>query len=212
MPWFVPFFQCLSFPLASSKELFLLGVCCNDVFNKMNAAFRRVRRRTIFQLNLKSATLLQIEFRNFWSNQEYRTYGKLNALAVHEKRNFNPDGCGQLDNGRARFGAKRCANQIGTYWLLDESSPRYLIQDNGLMRMCPTVGPNRAMTTNRWDVRNGMFYQDGEPYKIVKLSKSEFDYEAVRGSGVEVDGKFILTCPIGTVFPLYRTTRSRAEE
>jgi hypothetical protein len=96
------------------------------------------------------------------------------------------------------------------YWM----SPRhgYLIEANGLMRMCPTVGPNRAMTTNRWDVRNGMFYQDGEPYKIVKLTKSEFDYEAVRGSGVEVDGKFILTCPVGTVFPLYRTTRSRAEE
>jgi hypothetical protein len=96
------------------------------------------------------------------------------------------------------------------YWM----SPRhgYLIQDNGLMRMCPTVGPNHSTTTNRWDVRNGMFYQDGEPYKIVKLTKSEFDYEAVRESGVDVNGKFILTCPVGTVFPLYRTTRSRAEE
>ena len=96
------------------------------------------------------------------------------------------------------------------YWM----SPRhgYLIQDNGLMRMCPTVGPNRAMATNRWDVRNGMFYQDGEPYKIVKLTKSEFDYEAVRESGVQVNGKFVVTCPVGTVFPLYRTTRSRAEE
>ena len=48
--------------------------------------------------------------------------------------------------------------------------------------------------------------------KIVKLTKSEFDYEAVRGSGVEVEGKFILTCPVGTVFPLYRTTRSKAED
>jgi hypothetical protein len=46
-----------------------------------------------------------------------------------------------------------------------------------------------------------MFYQDGEPYKIVKLTQSEFDYEAVRQSGVQVDGKFIVTCPVGTVFP-----------
>ena len=96
------------------------------------------------------------------------------------------------------------------YWM----SPRhgYLIQANGLMRMRPTVGPNHSTTTNRWDVRNGMFYQDGEPYKIVKLTQSEFDYEAVRESGVRVDGKFVLTCPVGTVFPLYRTTRAMAEQ
>jgi hypothetical protein len=81
-----------------------------------------------------------------------------------------------------------------------------------LMRMCPTVGPNHATTTNRWHVRNGMFYQDGEPYKIVKLAQSEFDYEAVKESGVQVDGKFIVTCPVGSFSPLYRTTRAKAEQ
>jgi hypothetical protein len=96
------------------------------------------------------------------------------------------------------------------YWM----SPRhgYLIQANGLMRMRPTVGPNHATMTNRWDVRNGMFYQDGEPYKIVKFTQSEFDYEAVRESGVQVHGKFVVTCPVGTVFPLYRATRAMAEQ
>ena len=46
-----------------------------------------------------------------------------------------------------------------------------------------------------------MFYEDGEPYKIVKLSQSEFDYEALRESGVQVDEKFVVTCPVGALFP-----------
>jgi len=95
------------------------------------------------------------------------------------------------------------------YWM----SPRhgYLIQANGLMRMCPTVGPTTQLR-QIIGMYNGMYYQDGEPYKIVKLTQSEFDYEAVRESGVQVNGKFVVTCPIGTVFPLYRTSRSRVEE
>lgn len=101
-------------------------------------------------------------------------------------------------------------SQLLGYWM----SPRhgYLIQANGLMRMCPTTGPNHATTVNRWDVRSGIFYQDDEPYKIVKLTKSEFDYEAMKDSGVQVNGKFVLTAPAGTVFPLYRTTRAVAEQ
>jgi hypothetical protein len=47
-----------------------------------------------------------IEFRSFWSKREFRTYSKLNALAAHEKRNFNPYGCDQPDNGHEGFGAR----------------------------------------------------------------------------------------------------------
>jgi hypothetical protein len=41
------------------------------------------------------------------------------------------------------------------YWM----SPRhgYLIQENGLMRMCPTVGPNHPTTTNRWEHAGSIF-------------------------------------------------------
>jgi len=79
------------------------------------------------------------------------------------------------------------------------------------MRMCPTTGPNHATTVNRWEVRNGLFYQDGEPYRIVKLTKAEFDYAATKDIGVQLNGKFIVTAPAGTLFPLYRTTRAVAE-
>jgi len=96
------------------------------------------------------------------------------------------------------------------YWL----SPRhaYLIQANGLMRMCPTTGPNPATTANRWDVRNGMFYQDDDAYRIVKLTKTEFDYASTKDIGVWANGKYIVTAPAGTVFRLSRTTRAIAEE
>jgi hypothetical protein len=110
-----------------------------------------------------------------------------------------------LAEGDAQIKAK-----LVGYWM----SPRhaYLIQANGLMRMCPTTGPNPATTVNRWDVRNGLFYQDDEPYRIVKLTKAEFDYAATKDIGVQVNGKFIVTAPAGTVFPLHRTTRAIAEQ
>jgi hypothetical protein len=123
------------------------------------------------------------------------------ARAHHAKDNSRSGGRDRSDSGLDVQRAERCANEIEAGWLLDDPRHGYLIQANGLMRMCPTVGPNHATTTNRWDVRNGMFYQDGEPYKIVKLTQSEFDYETVRESGVRVDGKFVVTCPVGTVFP-----------
>jgi hypothetical protein len=94
------------------------------------------------------------------------------------------------------------------YWL----SPRhaYLIQANGLMRMCPTRGPSPSTTVNRWDVRNGMFYQDDDPFRIVKLTQTEFDYASTKDIGVWADGKYIVTAPAGTVFRLSRTTRAIA--
>lgn len=73
------------------------------------------------------------------------------------------------------------------YWL----SPRhaYLIQSDGLKRMCPTTGPYRATTVNRWDVRNGVYFEDGESYRIVKLTKTEFDYACTKDIGVWANGK-----------------------
>lgn len=109
----------------------------------------------------------------------------------------------------AESDAQTKAKLLG-YWL----SPRhaYLIQANGLMRMCPTIGPNPATTVNRWDIRNGMFYQDNEAYRIVKLTKTEFDYASTKDIGIRANGKYIVTAPAGTVFRLSRTTRARAEK
>lgn len=96
------------------------------------------------------------------------------------------------------------------YWM----SPRhaYLIQADGLMRMCPTTGPNPATTVNHWDIRNGMFYQDANAYKIVKFTKTEFDYASTKDLGIRANGKYTVTAPAGTVFRLSRTTRAIAEK
>ena len=59
-----------------------------------------------------------------------------------------------------------------------------------------------ATTVNRWDIRDGMFYQDDDAFKIVKLTKREFDYASTKNIGVWANGKFILTAPAGTVFRL----------
>jgi hypothetical protein len=80
-----------------------------------------------------------------------------------------------------------------------------------LLRGGPNVNPNTLSRFYDFHI-GGIFYQDDEPYKIVKLTKAEFDYEAMKDSGVRVNGKFILTAPAGTVFPLYRTTRAVAEQ
>jgi hypothetical protein len=57
------------------------------------------------------------------------------------------------------------------YW----KSPRhgYLIKSDGIMYMLPRKD---ATTTNRWDVRNGKFYQDGGPYEILSLTDKKFVY------------------------------------
>ena len=71
-------------------------------------------------------------------------------------------------------------------------SPRHLyeIQCNGTMtRMCPSY-PVR--TTYMWAVRNGIFYQDGHPYKILAVDDRQFAYQ-------EMSGPYA-----GTVFILYR--------
>src|SRR5271165_3994324 len=92
--------------------------------------------------------------------------------------------------------------QLLGYW----KSPRhpYLIQADGLMRMCPTTGPYAATVVNRWDVRNGVFYMNipnagMKTYKIVTLNKRQFVIQGISGSET------------GDVFNFYRTTRADAE-
>jgi hypothetical protein len=75
------------------------------------------------------------------------------------------------------------------YW----QSPRhgYHIAADGIMYMCPRA---YCTTTNRWDVRGGMFYQDGDAFRIVALTDSKFVYSnrlgtftLLRGSKDDVD-------------------------
>jgi len=65
------------------------------------------------------------------------------------------------------------------YW----KSPRhgYLIKSDAIMYRPPR---KYATTTNRWDVKNGMFYQDGSPCQIVSLTNEKFVYRDSRGTYV----------------------------
>ena len=60
-------------------------------------------------------------------------------------------------------------------------SPRHLykIQYNGTMtRRCPSYP---VTTTYSWAVRNGIFYQDGHPYKILAIDDRQFAYQEISG-------------------------------
>ena len=76
------------------------------------------------------------------------------------------------------------------YW----RSPRhgYLIKSDGVMYMCPR---DICTTTNKWDVKNGKFYQDSEPYDIVMLTDKKFVYR-----------------PAGKKEPTYTLERATKEE
>jgi hypothetical protein len=65
------------------------------------------------------------------------------------------------------------------YW----KSPRhsYLIKSDGIMYMLPR---KYATTTNRWDVKGGRFYQDGDACEIVTLTDKKFVYRDSRGTYV----------------------------
>jgi hypothetical protein len=54
------------------------------------------------------------------------------------------------------------------------------------------------VATNTWSVKNGVFYQDGHPYKIIAVNDRQFAYQETSGS-----------CK-GTVFILYRISREKA--
>jgi hypothetical protein len=57
------------------------------------------------------------------------------------------------------------------YW----KSPRhgYLIKSDGVMYMLPRASDT---TANRWDVRNGVYYEDSDPFDIVTLTVNKFVY------------------------------------
>jgi len=59
------------------------------------------------------------------------------------------------------------------YWL----SPRhgYLINSDGIIYMLPR---KYATTTNRWKVRNGLFYWDDMPHEILILGDKQFVYRS----------------------------------
>lgn len=64
------------------------------------------------------------------------------------------------------------------YW----QSPRhaYLIAADGVVYMCPR---SICTTTNRWDVKGGLFYWDSEPCDILKLTGKTFVYREVGAGG-----------------------------
>jgi hypothetical protein len=63
----------------------------------------------------------------------------------------------------------------------------YKIQCNGIMtRKCPMYP---GTTCNTWAVRNGIFYQDGHPYRILAANDRQFAYQDPYA---------------GTIFILYR--------
>lgn len=69
-------------------------------------------------------------------------------------------------------------SQLLGYW----QSPRhaYLIQSNGIVYMCPR---SICTTTNRWDVKGGLFYWDSQPHDILTLTSKTFVYREVGASG-----------------------------
>jgi hypothetical protein len=65
------------------------------------------------------------------------------------------------------------------YW----HSPRhgYHVANDGIIYMCPRA---YCTTTNRWNVKNGVFYWDAEPHKIVSLTAKKFVYRQMSPGGV----------------------------
>ncbi len=64
------------------------------------------------------------------------------------------------------------------YW----QSPRHacLIKSDGVVYMCPR---SICTTTNRWDVKGGLFYWDGSPNEILTLTSKNFAYREVGATG-----------------------------
>lgn len=60
------------------------------------------------------------------------------------------------------------------YW----QSPRhaYLIKSDGIIYMCPR---SICTTTNKWEVKAGLFYWDSEPNEIVLLNAKKFVYRSI---------------------------------
>lgn len=80
-------------------------------------------------------------------------------------------------------GEKMSDAQIKQKLIGYRNSPRhgYHIAPDGIIYMCPR---KFATTTNRWDVRDGRFYQDGGACEIVTLTDKKFVYRDSRGTYV----------------------------
>jgi hypothetical protein len=55
------------------------------------------------------------------------------------------------------------------YW--KGSRDKYLINDGGMMYVSP-ISPIPA--PDRWDIRDGLWHDNGEPFKIISLTESQF--------------------------------------
>jgi hypothetical protein len=78
------------------------------------------------------------------------------------------------------------------YW----ESPRhdYWFQAGGIVRMCPTTGPDPATTTESWTVKGGVLYWLG-PNKILSLDSH----------------KIVFRDQEGNTFTMRRVSRAEAE-
>ena len=85
--------------------------------------------------------------------------------------------CFSANAGEKSSDAQIKAKLLG-YW----QSPRhaYLIAEDGVVYMCPR---SICTTTNRWDVKGGLFYWDSDPCDILKMTSKTFVYREVGAGG-----------------------------
>jgi hypothetical protein len=57
----------------------------------------------------------------------------------------------------------------------------YWFKDDGVAYMMPR---DINTTTNKWDVKNGLFYEDGRPSKIISLTRTQFKTQDVDGGAI----------------------------
>ena len=70
------------------------------------------------------------------------------------------------------------------YW--GNARHSYLIKSDGIMYMCPR---DICTTTNRWNVKDGMFYLDNDTFKIVTLNDHQFVYRSTGANPFTVTWK-----------------------
>lgn len=57
----------------------------------------------------------------------------------------------------------------------------YWFKDDRIAYMMPR---DVNTTTNKWDVKNGLFYEDGRPSKIISLTRTQFKTQDVEGGAI----------------------------
>jgi hypothetical protein len=110
--------------------------------------------------------------------QGRRNFSELRVPRADEQQAQSAADAGNATKGdAARLSDTEIKEKLLGYW----KSPRHgcLIKADGIMDMLPH---KYATSTNRWDIRNGIFYQDGSPYQIVSLTDKKFVYRDSRGT------------------------------